>query len=146
MLLADSNIWLALTLSAHEFHLPARNWFSDQSRRGSVVFCRATQQSFLRLLTTRSVFASYAMNPMGNKKAWSVYESFVADRRVGWADDPRDLDHQWKKWTSNPMPSPKLWMDAYLAAFASTGKFQLVTTDRGFRQFDGIDLLLLPKD
>ena len=86
------------------------------------------------------------MNPMSNKKAWSIYESFIADKRVGWADEPLGLDHQWKKWTSGPMPSPKLWMDAYLAAFALTGKFRLATTDRGFRQFNGIDLLLLPSD
>jgi hypothetical protein len=34
-------------------------------------------------------------------------------------------------------------MDAYLAAFACAGGFQLVTTDSGFRQFRGLDLLLL---
>lgn len=39
--------------------------------------------------------------------------------------------------------SPKLWMDAYLAAIAITGGFQLLTTDQGFKQFAGLDLILL---
>jgi hypothetical protein len=36
-------------------------------------------------------------------------------------------------------------MDAYLAAFAMSGQQQLVTTDKGFKQFKGLDLLVLPK-
>ena len=39
--------------------------------------------------------------------------------------------------------SPKLWMDAYLAAFALAGRNQKVTTDAAFRQFQGLDLLVL---
>jgi predicted nucleic acid-binding protein len=35
-------------------------------------------------------------------------------------------------------------MDAYLAAFAVTGGFELVTTDTDFRQYRGINLQLLP--
>ena len=42
-------------------------------------------------------------------------------------------------------PSPKHWMDAYLAAFAMRGGQRLVTFDRAYRQFEtaGLDLLLL---
>jgi predicted nucleic acid-binding protein len=39
--------------------------------------------------------------------------------------------------------SPKLWMDAWLAALAMGANLQLVTFDRGFTQFDGLNLLLL---
>ena len=39
--------------------------------------------------------------------------------------------------------SPKLWMDAYLAAFALTGGYRMVTTDTAFRQFQGLDVLVL---
>jgi len=34
-------------------------------------------------------------------------------------------------------------MDAYLAAFAFAGGHQLVTTDKGFKQFKGLDLVVL---
>ena len=43
------------------------------------------------------------------------------------------------------LASPKLWMDAYLAAFAIAAKQQLVTTDKAFRQFKDLDLLVLDK-
>jgi predicted nucleic acid-binding protein len=36
-------------------------------------------------------------------------------------------------------------MDAYLAAFALAGGYRLVTTDRGFRQFNGLDVVVLAK-
>ena len=39
--------------------------------------------------------------------------------------------------------SPKLWMDAYLAAFAVVGGFKLVTSDKAFKQFKGLNLQLL---
>ena len=34
-------------------------------------------------------------------------------------------------------------MDAYLAAFALAGRYSMVTTDAAFRQFRGLDLLVL---
>jgi predicted nucleic acid-binding protein len=37
-------------------------------------------------------------------------------------------------------------MDAYLAAVALVGEYQLVTTDKAFKQFKGLDLCLLAKD
>ena len=66
MPLADSNVWLALALSKHEFHSAARKWFEQQSRRQRVLFCRSTQQTFLRLLTTQAIFAPYGIPPLTN--------------------------------------------------------------------------------
>jgi predicted nucleic acid-binding protein len=34
-------------------------------------------------------------------------------------------------------------MDAYLAAFAQAGGYKMVTFDKDFRQFNGLDLVLL---
>jgi predicted nucleic acid-binding protein len=34
-------------------------------------------------------------------------------------------------------------MDAYLAAFAMAGGLQLVTTDKDFKQFNGLNLVVL---
>lgn len=146
MLLVDSNIWLALAISKHEFHESARTWFGRQSSPGTMLFCRSTQQSFLRLLTTRAVFERYAIPPLGNQTAWSVYDRFLADERVAWVKEPRGLERQWRLLARGPRPSPKLWMDAYLAAFAIAGRHQLVTADRAFQQFKGLDLVLLPND
>ncbi len=38
---------------------------------------------------------------------------------------------------------PKLWMDAYLAAFAAAAGVRLVTTDAAFGQFAGLQHIVL---
>jgi toxin-antitoxin system PIN domain toxin len=142
MPLADSNIWLALALSKHEFHAAARAWLGKRSPHEALL-CRSTQQSFLRLLTTRAVLAPYRIPPLSNQAAWSVYEGLRADKRISWAEEPSGLEASWKKLAAGSKASPKLWMDAYLAAFAMAGGHQLVTTDKAFKQFKGLDLLVL---
>jgi uncharacterized protein len=142
MLLIDSNVWLALAIEKHQFHRTARQWLRQRGRR-EALFCRATHQSLLRLLTTRAVMAQYESPPLKNKQAWSIYESLRADSRVGWAEEPRDLESGWKSLAGTTQASPKLWMDAYLAAFAIECGFQFVTTDKAFRQFKKLDLVLL---
>ena len=145
MPLADSNVWLALALSKHEFHSAAQRWLGRQSTREPALFCRSTQQSFLRLLTTQAVLAPYGLPPLSNQTAWSVYEGFLADQRIRWAEEPRGLGTTWKRLGKSSKASPKLWMDAYLAAFAMSGRYPLVTIDKAFRQFKGLDLFVLSK-
>jgi predicted nucleic acid-binding protein len=53
------------------------------------------------------------------------------------------LDRRWRQLAARDAASPKRWMDAYLAAFAQAGGYRLVTTDAAFRQFAGLDLVLL---
>jgi len=43
----------------------------------------------------------------------------------------------------HPMPAEKLVTDAYLAAFAIAASRRLVTFDKDFRQFRGLELELL---
>ncbi len=97
-----------------------------------------------RCLTTSAVLAPYGIPPLTNKAAWSTYEGFRADERIGWVDEPRGLETHWRKLASVAKPSPKLWMDAYLAAFALAGGYQIVTTDKAFKQFKRLDLIVLP--
>ena len=145
MILADTNVWLALSLSKHVFHRAARNWFDQQSARGSVLFCRSTQQSFLRLLTTDAMMRPYGIPPMTNDAAWAVYAALSSDRRVAWIAEPAaaDLEAHWKGFAAHAIASPKLWMDAYLAAFAVAGGHRLVTTDKAFKQFKGLNPVVL---
>jgi len=145
MMLADSNVWLALALSKHGFHDVARAWLAERKPPQAALFCRSTQQSFLRLLTTRALLAIYGIPPLSNKAAWSAYEGFLADKRISWVEEPRGLESHWQKLAGNAKASPKLWMDAYLAAFALAGRYQLVTTDKAFKQFKGLDLLVLSR-
>jgi uncharacterized protein len=142
--LCDSNIWLALALSKHSHHTAAREWLDTIEEPASIFFCRATQQTFLRLLTNASVLGPYGNPPLTNSQAWSVYEALLGDGRINFQpDEPAGVDSLWKKLAVRGTASPKLWMDAYLAAFALAGRYQMVTTDAAFRQFQGLDLLVL---
>ena len=142
--LCDANVWVALAIEPHVHHVVARTWFETVQQPESVVFCRATQQSLLRLLTTSAVMAPHGLAPLTNEEAWAAYEAFLADERVAFqAGEPGGLESAWRAFASRPLASPKLWMDAYLAAFAWAEGCRMVTTDVAFRQFDGLDLALL---
>lgn len=90
------------------------------------------------------MLGSYGTPPLTNREAWSAYEALLADDRIAFrADEPGELEPLWKDLAVRGTASPKLWMDAYLAAFALSGRYRMVTTDRAFRQFQGLDLLVL---
>lgn len=142
-MLCDSNVWLALALSKHAHHPVAREWFESIEEPGAILLCRATQQAFLRLLTNASVLRPYGNPPLTNRDAWSAYEALLIDDRIAFQEEPAGLEPLWKKIAVRGTASPKLWMDAYLAAFALAGRFRMVTTDAAFTQFRGLDLLIL---
>jgi predicted nucleic acid-binding protein len=79
-----------------------------------------------------------------NTQAWATYDAFIRDNRIVLAtDEPPNLDKRWREFAERSTASPKLWMDAYLAAFALAAGHRFVTTDRAFRQFRELDLLVL---
>lgn len=141
--LVDTSVWLALLLDQHRFHTAARAWLREAGPSGRLVFCRATQQSLLRLLTTSAVLSPYGNPPLTNAQAWSSYGALRADARIGFAEEPAGTEAQWQHLTNQPMASPKLWMDGYLAAFAIAGEYRLVTTDAGFTHHEGLDVVVL---
>jgi len=142
--LCDSNVWLALALSTHFHHRAVRDWFEAVSDPGAVLFCRATQQTFLRLLTNAVVLSAYGNPPLTNRQAWDAYQALLADDRVAFrGEEPTGLEALWRRFAVRGAASPKLWMDAYLAAFALAGGYRMVTTDVAFEQFAGLDLGLL---
>jgi len=147
VVLCDSNVWLALALSKHVHHKAAREWLEAVEKLVSVCFCRATQRTFLRLLTNASVLAPYGNPPLTNRQAWKAYEALLADDRIILrAEEPAGLESRWKQFALRDTASPKIWMDAYLAGFARAGGYRLVTTDTAFKQFTGLDLELLGKE
>lgn len=144
MVLLDSNVWLALALSGHVHHAAARRWLDPIEEPASVLFCRATQQSFLRLLTNASVLKPYGNPPLTNREAWQAYHDLLDDDRIACrAEEPPGLEARWQQLAARDTASPKLWMDAYLAAFALAGGHRLATTDAAFRQFPGLALEVL---
>lgn len=93
------------------------------------------------VLPTRSAYGNASLT---DAEARSVYAALLADDRITMTgQEPKGLETQWKLFAVRQSPSPKVWMDAYLAAFAFTGGFALVSTDTDFQQYEGIDLRLL---
>lgn len=144
MILLDSNVWLALTLSSHVHHAVARLWLDQQQQPLSIWFCRPTQMSYLRLLTTEAVLRPYQRKALTNTEALELFEAFMSDGRIGLRlDEPLGLEAEWRLFASRQTASAKLWMDAYLAAFCRSGGYTMVTTDGAFKQFEGLTVQIL---
>lgn len=142
--LCDSNVFLALTVEQHVHHRLAASWFEALAAADTALFCRATRISFLRLLTQK---IAEDFMPLTNREAWAALDQLMEDDAMGFEAEPHGLDLVWRQLADGDASSPKLWMDAYLAAFAISGGLRMVTMDKDFRKFEplGLDLLLLSK-
>jgi len=138
--LCDAQVFLAVVLDAHAHHQRARRWFEELTEDDTAEFCRVTQISFMRLLTTEAVCRRHTLT---NRRAISVYRRLCGDSNVGFCAEPQGMEQAWLREAFVSKPSPKLWNDAYLAALAKLNSMRLVSFDRGFRSFRGLDLLLL---
>jgi len=140
--LCDSNVFLALAVGQHVHHHRASAWFAELGENDKAEFCRATENLFLRLLT-QQIAADYI--PLSNRQAWEIFDLLRKDDATGFAREPDGLAEVWRGLSDVETPSPKVWMDAYLAAFAILARMRLVTMDKDFRNFEkhGLDLLLL---
>jgi toxin-antitoxin system PIN domain toxin len=120
-------------------HGAALDWLEDQQAR-SVAVCRATQTTLLRLLTTMVVMGS---NVCTMTEAWKIYDAMLKDNRFMFLTEPPGTEIAWRSYAGRSAVSPKLWQDAYLAAFAARAGIELVTFDQGFRQFEGLTVVVL---
>ena len=121
MAIPDINVWLALATD-HIHHATAVDWWERYG--GSIGFCRMTQVGFLRLLTTAAVMNG---RPLQMKQAWRVYDELSADERVDLLTEPLNMEQSFRGNSSTRLASPKLWVDAYLSAFANESQAELVT-------------------
>jgi len=139
MYLADINLWLALAFRSHIHHESGTNWFEGLSN-DSCAFCRLTQQGFLRLATNPKALGAEAVSM---SDAWLMFDEFLSDPRVSFAYEPATIEPLWRGYTMRRSFSPKVWSDAYLAAFALGAGLELVTFDKGFAQFQGLHCTIL---
>lgn len=144
-LLVDSSVWLAAVFPPHPLHAQAQQSLANATARAPAVFCRATQQSFLRLITTPQILRAYAAETMTNLSAWKTFELFLSKPSITLQDEPVGTVALWRRMAARDTASPKVSMDAYLAAFAISGSMPLVTLDHDFRIYEshGLQLRLL---
>lgn len=143
--LVDSSVWLAAVFPQHPYHVQAQEELAIATPHAPAVFCRATQQSFLRLITTPQILRTYAVEAMTNRSAWKTFELLRAHSGIVVHDEPSGAVALWHRLAAGDTASPKVWMDAYLAAFAISGRLNFVTLDRDFKRYEvhGLRLRLL---
>jgi uncharacterized protein len=125
----DANVWLALLWSRHIHSDKAREWF-ESSNEERFLFCQITQMTVLRLLTTQAVMGKDVKKMHG---AWDLWDHVCADDRIEFVSEPEGIESEFRSLSSLRSTSPKVWVDAYLLAFASVAGLKLVTFDRGLR-------------
>lgn len=141
--LADSNFWLAMALDRHPFHQSVVGWFITLPVNSTLLFCRSTQQSFLRLLTNSSVMKGFGLLACTNHEAWDHYHRLLSNPSIGFVYENVNHEMTWYQFSDRNIPSTKLWMDAYLAAFAVSSNLEFITFDGAFLQFTGLAVTIL---
>lgn len=143
--LFDTNVWLAAIFTTHPFHLTARKNLQQATLDDPAVFCRSTQQSFLRLASTPALLKAYGATELTNRDALAALRALLALPQVREREEPPGTPALWHRLASHNSASPKVWMDAYLAAFAISGGLRMVSLDQDFKKFiaDGINLVLI---
>ena len=127
LLFPDVNVWLALSHQIHVHHERAVRWFGTLGPESVLAFSRQTQMGWFRLLTTRAVMGDEALT---NRSCWSLYRYWIASGKAVLLAEESGIEQRFEQMSWAGESSPKLWMDAYLAAFAEAGKLPLVTFDR----------------
>jgi len=143
--LFDTNVWIAAIFSSHPFHSRAQAALAERTAADPAVFCRSTQQSFLRLTSTEALLRTYGARGLTNRDALVALSDLMTLPQVCDRPEPPGTVALWHRVAARDTASPKLWMDAYLAAFALSGGLGLVSLDHDFKSFEmqGLNLILL---
>ena len=126
--LPDLNVWFALLVPEHPFHAQARGYWRGAEEPA---LCRVTALGLVRLLTNPKAMDG---KPLSLGEAWNVYRALREMSGVPLLEEPSGLEDVLGEWVASGFP-PRLWTDAYLAAFAVAGGYRLVTFDGDFHRF-----------
>lgn len=136
--LPDLNVWLALAIAEHPHHRAAQTYWRHAAAE-RVVFCRVTMLGLVRLLSQPKLMGKAALSL---RDAFDVYQRFASLPEVELCAEPGDCEVHLTHLLDAATPA-RLWTDAYLAAFAIAGRLRLVTFDKDFARFGGVERLHL---
>ena len=132
-------MWLALASPAHQHHSSAVAYWEEQASQ-QVLFCTVTALGLVRLVTQPKVMGEAALSAAA---ASALLDQFVQQPGVSYAQPSSegwDLFHGFMRQSEL---TPRLCTDAHLAALAITNQWRLVSFDRDFQLFPGLNLLQL---
>jgi uncharacterized protein len=137
--LPDLNVWLALAATQHPHHAQALTYWEQQAS-GRVLFCTVTALGLVRLLSKPKLMGA---SVLGSAEASDLLQAFRRQPGVAMAapeHDGWDLFHTLL--SSAELPA-RLQTDAYLAALVIANGWRLVSFDRDFDRFKGLNWLAL---
>ncbi len=139
--MCDINVLLALVAERHAHHDRCKCWWKSRDHSSPLLICREVQIALLRLLSTEAVMSEDVRTL---PQAWALYASLLKCGGFTRVLEPRGLDVEWERLCRPCKRSPKVVMDAYLAAFAIAGGYTLVTLDEAFANYRGLSLFIPP--
>jgi uncharacterized protein len=138
--LPDLNVWLALVWPEHSHHHHAVHYWEEQAS-DQVVFSTVTALGLVRLVSQPKLMGPAVRNAA---EASALLDALCQQPGVGLAEPEHDgweVFHQLLRGGEIPA---RLCTDAHLAALAIANGWRLVSFDRDFERFAGLQRLPLP--
>ena len=135
--LADVNFLIALLHARHALSERAVAWLGRQEQAGSILLCRVAQMGVLRILTNPAWLKRDALTATA---VWDAWDLLLTDDRFTSIQEPAGIESEWRLVTQGFAAGRHAGTDAYLASFARAGGYSVLTFDRGFQQFEGLDV------
>lgn len=137
--LPDLNVWLALAWPNHSHHQQAVHYWEQQAAE-QVLFCTVTALGLVRLVCQQKLMGPAVKSAA---EASALLEAFCQQPGVSLAmPEPGSWEvfHQLLRGGSVPA---RLCTDAHLASLAMAHGWRLVSFDRDFERFHGLNWLAL---
>ena len=138
--LPDLNVWLALVWPEHSHHHHALHYWEVQAS-DRVLFSTVTALGLVRLVSQPKLMGPAVSNAA---EASALLEALCQQPGVGLAEPEHggwEVFHQLLRGGKIPA---RLCTDAHLAALAIANGWRLVSFDRDFERFAGLQRLPLP--
>src|SRR5258708_32837200 len=103
----DANVWLALLWGRHIHSERARDWL-EKAPEEKFFFCRFTQLTVLRLLTSATVMGSDVRKM---SEAWHLWDKGCADDRGAYLSEPDAIEPEVRRHASLGAFSPRARAD-----------------------------------
>jgi len=104
---------------------------------------RPVELSWLRLVTSAAICRVYGAALLTNPAAIEALHLWRTQPNIRCLNtEPEGTRELWLELAAIPSASPKVWMDAYLAALAIRADLPLATLDSDLRRFESAGLVL----
>ena len=138
--LPDLNVWLALAWPEHSHHQHAvRYW--EQQAADQVLFCTVTALGLVRLVCQPKLMGTTVKNASETSALMEALCQQPSVQLAAPAPNGWEVFHQLQR---SAELLARLCTDAHLAALAIANGWRLVSFDRDFERFEGLERLLLP--